>query len=170
MIKRSDIRDKIAEILNDPEFKRHYYDSQGNITGAQSSNGEISSEAISGLLSGYFNDQKYQESKNATIVIVETDQGTFYNEIPSEEDLQIAIEAGFDPSIITDPNTPYDAETHGPPTGAGVQPLSFTVESKGDFFGDLNTFALVGAAVYELVKADLNNLKQQLRDLGLNIS
>ena len=169
MIKRSDIRNKIADLLNDPEYKRHYYDSQGHITGAQESNGEISSDAIDGLLNGYFNDQVYQESKNATIVVVETPSGKYYNEIPSQEDLQTAIEAGFDPSIITDPDTPYDPNVHGPPTGSGVQPMSFTVKSKGDFFGDLNTFALVSAAVYELLKEDLEQLKQALRDLGINI-
>jgi hypothetical protein len=170
MITRQQIRDKINEILQDPEYKRHYYDGSGNINGAVASNGEISSTAIQNLLSGYFNDQLYVEAKTVTLVTVETASGKYYNEIPSAEDLEIATAQGFDTSQITDPTTPYDYNVHGVPTGEGIQTLTFSVSSSGDFFADLNTYALIAAAVYELVDERIQDIIGQLANQGINIT
>lgn len=211
MITRTQLRDKIETILANNEYKRHYYDEDGNITGAASANGNIDSDAIDSLLDGYFGDTTYSESQNATIVLVEstytrtkpeyasmsadeltdvlatgidiTEEVTqeHYNDIPSDDDLAIAVAAGFDTSRVEEPTVTYDADTHGAPSGAGVQALSFSIDSQGDFFGDLNTFALVGAAVYELandrvaareaaLQATIDDLKTQLQTLGINVT
>ncbi len=214
MIARTQLRTKIAELLTNNEYKRHYYNEAGEITGPVSSNGNIASAAIDSLLDGYFNNQDYAASQSATIVLIQTTPtiqagGTvwtvFLNDIPTAADAQVVLDAGFDPTAIELTNAEgdtftsglagydaalglvaqvqlgpdhnkalptYDATLYGAPMGSGVMPLSYNIPSSGDFFGDLNTFALVTAAAYELGKdfseARLEDLKAQLRNLGMS--
>ena len=174
MITRTQVRDKIDSLLEHNEYKRQYFDSDGTITGATSDRDNISVEARSALMVGYFNKKIFITAKNVTIVIVEASKNnissTHYNEIPSGDDLLIAMSAGFSPELeVTEQTVAYNADIHGAPSGDGVQVKSFSIESSGDFFGDLNTFSLVAAATYELANDQITILREELKALGIEV-
>jgi len=178
MITRTKIRTKIAALLDDNEYKRQYFDEGGVITGATSARDDIDPEAITSFKTGYFNDETHAVAQSATIIVVNTADGKYYNELPTEADLAVATSDQQDtPFVVADMASTtviYDSAVQGPPTGDGVEILSYSLPSSGDFFDDLNTYALIAAASYELATEqaalDLADLKAQLVALGAQVT
>jgi len=177
MITRTKIRTKIAALLDDNEYKRQYFDDEGEITGATSARDDIDPEAITSFKTGYFNDETHAVAQSTTIIVVNTADGKYYNELPTEADLAVATSDQQDTPFVADMASTtviYDSAAHGPPTGDGVEILSYSLPSSGDFFDDLNTYALIAAASYELATEqaalDLADLKAQLVALGAQVT
>lgn len=162
IIKRTEIRDAVKKILEHKEFNHEYYNDKGEIG--------LTDEEIDEAENFSWLAEEYVEPRQVYVTIIKTDEGSYFNDKPTDsEDIEVIeseLDEGEDYTSIVD--NPEESFTDLPEEEAtemeilDIETRKFERESSGLIFSNLEKHVLVGAAIHNILSGRIENLESEV--------